>query len=256
MFINHASRTRATACLTIRGRISTALSSRRLPGVQKNSKRISSRGDFARLASSLIGNQTHSREIPLENRRKPGWTNVADYRHLRRTNALVGYFAFGSFTPKEVNLEVPSLPGELIAADSIAAEEQYDLGLAPSHDLERKRSPCYYKASKLLPQGHCCVAHGDGVAPTSIGPWFDLLMRIEPQRGMPSTRALLTTNHSLAGRSGSAFQVRYPNRLLSSTGSLAPSSILSTALLLGSILLQPLAVIACFSGGSHPGWCG
>ncbi|KAK4382626.1 hypothetical protein Sango_2852700 [Sesamum angolense] len=127
----------------------------------------------------------------------------------------------------------------------------------PSHDLERKRSPCYYKASKLLPQGHCCVAHGDGVAPTSIGPWFDLLMRIEPQRGMPSTRALLTTNHSLAGRSGSAFQVRYPNRLLSSTGSLAPSSILSTALLLGSILLlQPLAVIACFSGGSHPGWCG
>ncbi|GER38304.1 hypothetical protein STAS_14797 [Striga asiatica] len=58
---------------------------------------------------------------------------------------------------------------------------------------------------------------------------------------MPSTRALLTTNHSLAGRSGSAFQVRYPNRLLSSTGSLAPSSILSTALLLGSILLQPLA---------------
>ncbi|KAK4438566.1 hypothetical protein Salat_0191100 [Sesamum alatum] len=58
MFINHASRTRATACLTIRGIISTALSSRRLPGVQKNSKRISSRGDFARLASSLIGNKT------------------------------------------------------------------------------------------------------------------------------------------------------------------------------------------------------
>ncbi|KAL0293982.1 UNVERIFIED_CONTAM: hypothetical protein Sangu_3227400 [Sesamum angustifolium] len=69
---------------------------------------------------------------------------------------------------------------------------------------------------------------------------------------MPSTRALLTTNHSLAGRSGSAFQVRYPNRLLSSTGSLAPSSILSTALLLGSILLQPLAVIACFSGWLAP----
>ncbi|RWR97963.1 hypothetical protein CKAN_02744000 [Cinnamomum micranthum f. kanehirae] len=58
---------------------------------------------------------------------------------------------------------------------------------------------------------------------------------------MPSTRALLATNHSLAGRSGSAFQVRYPNRLLCSTGSLAPSSILSTALLLGSLLLQPLA---------------
>ncbi|KAL0293042.1 UNVERIFIED_CONTAM: hypothetical protein Sradi_6959300 [Sesamum radiatum] len=77
---------------------------------------------------------------------------------------------------------------------------------------------------------------------------------------MPSTRALLTTNHSLAGRSGSAFQVRYPNRLLSSTGSLAPSSILSTALLLGSILLQPLAVIACFSvartlvGAAEPEW--
>ncbi|KAL5749062.1 hypothetical protein ACOSP7_023665 [Xanthoceras sorbifolium] len=51
---------------------------------------------------------------------------------------------------------------------------------------------------------------------------------------MPSTRALLATNHSLAGRSGSAFQVRYPNRLLCSTGSLAPSSILSVALLLGS----------------------
>ncbi|RWR98187.1 hypothetical protein CKAN_02769500 [Cinnamomum micranthum f. kanehirae] len=60
---------------------------------------------------------------------------------------------------------------------------------------------------------------------------------------MPSTRALLATNHSLAGRSGSAFQVRYPNRLLCSTGSLAPSSILSTALLLGSLLLQPLAVV-------------
>ncbi|CAN6446158.1 unnamed protein product [Victoria cruziana] len=57
---------------------------------------------------------------------------------------------------------------------------------------------------------------------------------------MPSTRALLATNHSLAGRSGSAFQVCYPNRLLCSTGSLAPSSILSTALLLGSLLLQPL----------------
>lgn len=88
-------------------------------------------------------------------------------------------------------------------------------------------------------------------------PWF---LECQPQRGMPSTRALLTTNHSLAGFFliilGSAFQVRYPNRLLSSTGSLAPSSILSTALLLGSILLQPLAVIACFSGGSHPGWCG
>ncbi|MFS7898941.1 hypothetical protein Hanom_Chr00s035887g01772161 [Helianthus anomalus] len=73
---------------------------------------------------------------------------------------------------------------------------------------------------------------------------------------MPSTRALLATNHSLAGRSGFAFQVRYPNRILCSTGSLTPSSILSTALLIGSILLQPLAVIACFSGGSHPGWCG
>ncbi|KAH0446911.1 hypothetical protein IEQ34_024261 [Dendrobium chrysotoxum] len=73
---------------------------------------------------------------------------------------------------------------------------------------------------------------------------------------MPSTRALFATNHSLAGRSGSAFQVRYPNRLLCSTGSLAPSSILSTALLLGSLLLQPLAVIACLLGGSHPdpGW--
>ncbi|KAK4418771.1 hypothetical protein Salat_2289900 [Sesamum alatum] len=46
-------------------------------------------------------------------------------------------------------------------------------------------------------------------------PWF---LECQPQRGMPSTRALLTTNHSLAGRSGSAFQVRYPNRLLSSTG--------------------------------------
>ncbi|OMP10522.1 hypothetical protein COLO4_04176 [Corchorus olitorius] len=73
---------------------------------------------------------------------------------------------------------------------------------------------------------------------------------------MPSTRALLATNHSLASRSGSAFQVRYPNRLLGSTGSPAPSFILSTALLLGSLQLQPLAVIACFSGGSHPGWCG
>ncbi|EEF27434.1 conserved hypothetical protein [Ricinus communis] len=60
---------------------------------------------------------------------------------------------------------------------------------------------------------------------------------------MPSTRALLATNHSLAGRLGSAFQVRYPNRLLCSTGSLAPSSILSTALLLGSLQLQPLAVL-------------
>nr|AGC81699.1 hypothetical protein DCGMS_00390 [Raphanus sativus]AIE42541.1 hypothetical protein RadishMT_p010 [Raphanus sativus]QGW48273.1 hypothetical protein [Raphanus sativus]QGW48495.1 hypothetical protein [Raphanus sativus] len=69
---------------------------------------------------------------------------------------------------------------------------------------------------------------------------------------MPSTRALLATNHSLASRSGSAFQVRYPNRPLCSTGCLAPSSILSTALLLGSLQLQPLAVIACFSGGSHP----
>ncbi|KAK8607646.1 hypothetical protein V6N13_046255 [Hibiscus sabdariffa] len=72
---------------------------------------------------------------------------------------------------------------------------------------------------------------------------------------MPSTRALLATNHSLASRSGSAFQVRYPNRLLCSTGNPAPSSILCTALLLGSLQLQPLAVIACFSGGSHPGWC-
>uniref|UniRef100_A0A2P2MME3 Cytochrome c oxidase subunit II n=1 Tax=Rhizophora mucronata TaxID=61149 RepID=A0A2P2MME3_RHIMU len=73
---------------------------------------------------------------------------------------------------------------------------------------------------------------------------------------MPLTRALLATNHSLAVRSGSAFQVRYPNRLLCSTGSLAPSSILDIALLLGSLQLQPLAVIACFSGGSHRGWCG
>jgi hypothetical protein len=62
MFINHASRTRASACLMISGRISTALSSQRLPGVHYNSKRISSRGDFARLASSLIGNPTHSRK--------------------------------------------------------------------------------------------------------------------------------------------------------------------------------------------------
>lgn len=46
---------------------------------------------------------------------------VADSRHLRRTKALVGDFAFVFFTPKEVNLEVPSLPGELIAADEIAA---------------------------------------------------------------------------------------------------------------------------------------
>lgn len=83
-------------------------------------------------------------------------------------------------------------------------------------------------------------------------PWF---LECQPQRGMPSTRALLATNHSLAGRSGSAFQVRYPNRLLCSTGSLDPSSILSTALLLGSLQLQPLAVIACFSGGAaEPEW--
>jgi hypothetical protein len=34
-----------------------------------------------------------------------------------RANALVGYFLLLSL----VNLEVPSLPGELIAADSIAA---------------------------------------------------------------------------------------------------------------------------------------
>ncbi|GJU33389.1 hypothetical protein Tco_1176978 [Tanacetum coccineum] len=46
---------------------------------------------------------------------------------------------------------------------------------------------------------------------------------------MPSTRALLATNHSLAGRSGSAFQVRYPNRILYSTRSLSPSSILCGA---------------------------
>jgi len=35
----------------------------------------------------LLGWQQWGRipgEIPLENRRKPGWTNVADYRHLRR----------------------------------------------------------------------------------------------------------------------------------------------------------------------------
>ncbi|CAN1167781.1 hypothetical protein LINPERPRIM_LOCUS18841 [Linum perenne] len=72
---------------------------------------------------------------------------------------------------------------------------------------------------------------------------------------MPSTRALLATNHSLAGRSGSEFQVLYPNLLLRSTGSLTRSSISSTALLLGSLQLQPLVVIACFSGGSHLGWC-
>ncbi|OWM62571.1 hypothetical protein CDL15_Pgr000045 [Punica granatum] len=78
---------------------------------------------------------------------------------------------------------------------------------------------------------------------------------------MPSTRALLATNHSLAGRSGSAFQVRYPNPLLCSTGSLAPSSINSTALLLGSLQLQPLAGLACSSrvartggGAAEPEW--
>ncbi|KAK6127593.1 hypothetical protein DH2020_038654 [Rehmannia glutinosa] len=58
--------------------------------------------------------------------------------------------------------------------------------------------------------------------------------------------------HIFQGK-GSEFQVCYPNRLLSSTGSLAPSFILSTALLLDSILLQPLVVIACFFGGSHSG---
>ncbi|KAG9438852.1 hypothetical protein H6P81_021150 [Aristolochia fimbriata] len=130
----------------------------------------------------------------------------------------------------------------------------------PSHDLERKRGPCYYKASKLLPQDTVALPWGRGcpdfhrlACSVWSAPWF---LECQPQRGMPSTRALLATNHSLAGRSGSAFQVRYPNRLLCSTGSLAPSSILSTALLLGSLLLQPLAVIACFSGCSHPGWCG
>ncbi|CAN1338870.1 hypothetical protein LINPERPRIM_LOCUS38259, partial [Linum perenne] len=146
----------------------------------------------------------------------------------------------------------------------------------PSHDLKKKISPCYYKASKLLPQDTIGCPWGRGspdfhrslVRPPNenlgpcagvsslrlacsvwSAPWF---LECQPQRGMPSTRALLATNHSLAGRSGSAFQVRYPNRLLRSTGSLAPSSILSTALLLGSLQLQPLAVIACFSGGSHP----
>ncbi|KAI3675704.1 hypothetical protein L1987_85296 [Smallanthus sonchifolius] len=69
---------------------------------------------------------------------------------------------------------------------------------------------------------------------------------------MPSTRALLATNHSLVGRSGSAFQVRYPNHILCSTRSLTPSSILSTALLLGPILLQPLAVIPATAKTTDP----
>ncbi|CAK9135995.1 unnamed protein product [Ilex paraguariensis] len=82
--------------------------------------------------------------------------------------------------------------------------------------------------------------------------WF---LECQLQRGMPSTRVLLATNHLLICRSGSRFQVRYPNRLLCSTVSLAPYSILFTALLLSSILLQPLTIIPCFSSGSHLGWC-
>ncbi|GKC88630.1 zinc finger, RING/FYVE/PHD-type containing protein [Tanacetum coccineum] len=41
----------------------------------------------------------------------------------------------------------------------------------PSHDLERKRSPCYYKASKLLPQDTVALPHwGSGLArlPTEL----------------------------------------------------------------------------------------
>nr|GEZ22123.1 hypothetical protein DCGMS_00390, mitochondrial [Tanacetum cinerariifolium] len=102
---------------------------------------------------------------------------------------------------------------------------------------------CYYKAFKLLPQDTVMLPWGR-LAPTSIGSWYQL------QRGMPSTRVLLATNHSLAERTGFAFQVCYPNRILSFTGSLAPSSILSIAMLLVSTLFQPLNVIACFSGGS------
>lgn len=123
----------------------------------------------------------------------------------------------------------------------------------------RRGSPDFYRSS-VRPQnenlGPCAGVSSLRLA-CSVwsAPWF---LECQPQRGMPSTRALFATNHSLAGRSGSAFQVRYPNRLLCSTGSLAPSSILSTALLLGSLLLQPLAVIACLLGGSHPdpGWGG
>ncbi|KAK4837270.1 hypothetical protein QYF36_004075 [Acer negundo] len=32
----------------------------------------------------------------------------------------------------------------------------------PSHGLERKRSPCYYKASKLLPQDTVALPMGTG----------------------------------------------------------------------------------------------
>ncbi|ERN16299.1 hypothetical protein AMTR_s00063p00206020 [Amborella trichopoda] len=74
---------------------------------------------------------------------------------------------------------------------------------------------------------------------------------------MPSTRALLATNHSLTGRSSSTFQLRYPNRLLCSTGSLTPSSTLSTTSLLSSLLLQLPALIArSFLGGGaiEPQW--
>ncbi|CAH8263259.1 unnamed protein product [Arabidopsis lyrata] len=76
------------------------------------------------------------------------------------------------------------------------------------------------------------VPRGRGSPDFHSALWF---LECQPQRGMPSTRALLATNHSLASRSGSAFQVRYPNRPLCSTGCLALSSILSTALLLGSL---------------------
>ncbi|KAK4765977.1 hypothetical protein SAY87_007619 [Trapa incisa] len=64
---------------------------------------------------------------------------------------------------------------------------------------------------------------------------------------------LLATNHSLAGRSGSVFQVRYPNPLLCSTESLAPSSINSIALLLGSLQLQSLVGLACSYRVAHIG---
>ncbi len=66
--------------------------------------------------------------------------------------------------------------------------------------LDENGSPCASVSSALYG-----VSHGS-------------FLECQPQRGMPSTRALLTTNHSIAGRSGSAFQVRYPNRLLSNRG--------------------------------------
>jgi len=72
---------------------------------------------------------------------------------------------------------------------------------------------------------------------------------------MPSTRALFATYHSLAGRSGSAFQVRYLNRLLRSTGSLAPSSILSTALL-RRLPTAPAARCNSLLRHPDPGWGG